>query len=267
VPDGRRLILGIEVDGEGSHPAAWRRAAHPPADLLDPRRLVRVAERAERAGFAYVTLDDDIVPPGPDPGVVGRIGSIERAAYAGPPDGRAHRVGRRRHRFGGRGPRLGPAGRHRPGGAAPRGGRRGRGGPGAVGLLGALPSEEPNPPDDSGAFGSARFNDAQDIVARWRAAAGENGWSLRETVIRMGRRAGGHVGTPAGLADKFARFVREGAVDGFNVSPYIVPHGLDDIVELLVPALQERGAYPAQYAGTTLREHLGLRPGSSGREA
>jgi FMN-dependent oxidoreductase (nitrilotriacetate monooxygenase family) len=125
---------------------------------------------------------------------------------------------------------------------------------------GPLPAEEPNEPDQSGAFGSARFNDAREIVARWREASQANGWSLRETVIRLGRRAGGHVGTPAGLADKFAHFVRHGAVDGFNVSPYIVPHGLDDIVGLLVPALQERGIYPAEYRGTTLREHLGLRP-------
>jgi FMN-dependent oxidoreductase (nitrilotriacetate monooxygenase family) len=125
---------------------------------------------------------------------------------------------------------------------------------------GPLPDEEPNEPDQSGAFGSARFNDAQDIVARWRQAAQANGWSLRETVIRLGRRAGGHVGTPSGLADKFAHFVRHGAVDGFNVSPYLVPHGLDDIVGLLVPALQERGVYATEYQGTTLREHLGLRP-------
>jgi alkanesulfonate monooxygenase SsuD/methylene tetrahydromethanopterin reductase-like flavin-dependent oxidoreductase (luciferase family) len=54
--------------------------------------------------------------------------------------------------------------------------------------------------------------------------------------------------------------VRHGAVDGFNISPYLVPHGLDDIVELLVPALQERGIYHIAYTGTTLREHLGLRP-------
>jgi alkanesulfonate monooxygenase SsuD/methylene tetrahydromethanopterin reductase-like flavin-dependent oxidoreductase (luciferase family) len=75
------LVLGIELDGEGSHPAAWRRAGHPPVALFDPRRLARLAETAERAGFAFVTLDDDIIPPGPDPDVVGRIGSVERAAY------------------------------------------------------------------------------------------------------------------------------------------------------------------------------------------
>jgi Luciferase-like monooxygenase len=75
------LVLGIEIDGDGSHPAAWRRAAHPPAGLFDPRRLVRLAEIAERAGFAFVTLDDDLVPPGTHPDVTGRIGSVERAAY------------------------------------------------------------------------------------------------------------------------------------------------------------------------------------------
>jgi alkanesulfonate monooxygenase SsuD/methylene tetrahydromethanopterin reductase-like flavin-dependent oxidoreductase (luciferase family) len=132
---------------------------------------------------------------------------------------------------------------------------------------GPLPSEEPNEPDQSGAFGAARFNDARETVTRWRQAAEANGWSLRETVIRLGRRAGGHVGTPSGLADKFAHFVRHGALDGFNVSLYIVPHGLDDIVDMLVPALQERGVYPAEYQGPTLREHLGLRSAHSARAA
>ena len=125
---------------------------------------------------------------------------------------------------------------------------------------GPLPGEEPASADDSGAFGAGRVKDAQATVDQWRQASQANGWSLRETVIRLGRRAGGHVGTPGGLADKFAHFVRHGALDGFNVSPYIVPHGLDDIVDLLVPQLQERGIYPVAYQGTTLREHLGLRP-------
>ena len=125
---------------------------------------------------------------------------------------------------------------------------------------GPLPAEDPAPPDNSGAFGAARVADAQATVTRWREQSEANGWSLRETVIRLGQRGGGHVGTPAGLAEKFIRFARHGAIDGFNVSPYIVPHGLDDIVELLVPELQERGAYRTEYTGTTLREHLGLRP-------
>jgi len=38
-----------------------------------------------------------------------------------------------------------------------------------------------------------------------------------------------------------------------------VPGGLDEIVDWLVPALQERGVYRTEYASTTLRGHLGLR--------
>jgi alkanesulfonate monooxygenase SsuD/methylene tetrahydromethanopterin reductase-like flavin-dependent oxidoreductase (luciferase family) len=124
---------------------------------------------------------------------------------------------------------------------------------------GPLPAEDPAPPDDSGAFGAARVRDAQAAVTSWRQASEAHGWSLRETVIQLGRRSGAHVGTPAALADKFASWARHGAVDGFNVSPYLIPHGLDDIVELLVPALQERGVYRTSYTGRTLREHLGLR--------
>ncbi|MEU3481888.1 NtaA/DmoA family FMN-dependent monooxygenase [Streptomyces sp. NPDC033753] len=124
---------------------------------------------------------------------------------------------------------------------------------------GPLPAEDPVIVEYTGTFGSSRFRDTQATVAEWRAKAEANGWSLREAVIELGPQRG-HVGTPAGLAEKFARFVRHGAVDGFNVSPYLVPEGLDDIVDLLVPALQERGVYRTAYTGTTLREHLGLAP-------
>ncbi|MFI5915131.1 LLM class flavin-dependent oxidoreductase [Dactylosporangium sp. NPDC051541] len=125
---------------------------------------------------------------------------------------------------------------------------------------GPLPKEDPLPPDDSGAFGSSRVTAAETTIRQWREAADANNWSIRETVIHLGGRSRGHVGTPQALADKFAHFVRHGALDGFNISPYLIPHGLDDIVERLVPALQERGVYRTAYTGTTLREHLGLRP-------
>ena len=99
--------------------------------------------------------------------------------------------------------------------------------------------------------------DPRAVVAEWRAKAEAHGWSLRETVIALGPQRG-HVGTPSGLADKFTSFVRHGAIDGFNVTPYLIPDGLDDIVDLLVPELQERGVYRTEYTGTTLRDHLAL---------
>ncbi|TXS34136.1 LLM class flavin-dependent oxidoreductase [Streptomyces sp. ms191] len=124
---------------------------------------------------------------------------------------------------------------------------------------GPLPAEDPVVEEDAGTFGAGRVRDPRPVVAEWRAKAEANGWSLRETVIELGPQRG-HVGTPAGLAEKFVHFARHGAIDGFNISPYLVPDGLDDIVNLLVPELQERGAYRTAYTGTTLREHLGLRP-------
>ena len=124
---------------------------------------------------------------------------------------------------------------------------------------GPLPAEGPAAPDDSGAFGAARYADAQDRVPIWQEKSAANGWSLRDAVIALGPRSAGHVGSADELADRFVHFARHGAVDGFNISPYLIPGGLDEIVELLVPALQERGAYRTAYTGTTLREHLGLR--------
>jgi alkanesulfonate monooxygenase SsuD/methylene tetrahydromethanopterin reductase-like flavin-dependent oxidoreductase (luciferase family) len=78
---GPALRLALEIDGDGAHPAAWRRAAHSPDQLLSPRRVARVAAAAENAGFTLLTLDDGALPPGAGPDTVGRIGAVERAAF------------------------------------------------------------------------------------------------------------------------------------------------------------------------------------------
>ncbi|MFJ4989636.1 LLM class flavin-dependent oxidoreductase [Streptomyces sp. NPDC088732] len=78
---GPVLHLAVEIDGDGAHPAAWRRAAHSPGRLLTPRRVAGVAAAAENAGFSLVTLDDGVLPPGAPPDPVGRIGAVERAAF------------------------------------------------------------------------------------------------------------------------------------------------------------------------------------------
>ncbi len=48
------------------------------------------------------------------------------------------------------------------------------------------------------------------------------------------------------------------AVDGFLVQPPVLPVGLDDFVEQVIPELQSRGLFRTEYEGTTLRENLGL---------
>ncbi|MEU7056033.1 hypothetical protein [Streptomyces sp. NPDC046197] len=134
---------------------------------------------------------------------------------------------------------------------------------------GPLPKEDPVVTENDGSFGARRIADPRAVVAEWRAKAKAHGWTLRETVIALGPQRG-HVGTPSGPADKFAHFVRHGALDGFNVTPYLIPDGPDgpdDIVDLLVPAPQERGVYRTEYTGTTLRENLGLREPLTHRSA
>jgi FMN-dependent oxidoreductase (nitrilotriacetate monooxygenase family) len=124
---------------------------------------------------------------------------------------------------------------------------------------GPLPAHDPVVAELGGERGSATTGArTHEIARRWREVAEAENLSIRELVIRdAGDR--GFSGTPGDVADDLVRWVRTGAADGFNLSPWIVPSGLDDVVEKVVPALQERGAYPTRYAGTTLREHLGLR--------
>jgi hypothetical protein len=54
------------------------------------------------------------------------------------------------------------------------------------------------------------------------------------------------------------RFVKEEASDGFILVPHITPGGLDDFADTVIPILQERGTFRADYEGDTLRDHLGL---------
>jgi alkanesulfonate monooxygenase SsuD/methylene tetrahydromethanopterin reductase-like flavin-dependent oxidoreductase (luciferase family) len=67
-------------------------------------------------------------------------------------------------------------------------------------------------------------------------------------------------GTPGELADLLLDW-REGGLSGFRLRPAALPHDLDQITGGLVPELQRRGAfraeYPADGAGT-LRGLLGL---------
>lgn len=78
------LILGIELDGDGAHPAAWRASAHAPAELLGGRVHAERAQAAERAGFAFATFADSAVPPGDPRGIRARLDAVQRAAFVAP---------------------------------------------------------------------------------------------------------------------------------------------------------------------------------------
>jgi FMN-dependent oxidoreductase (nitrilotriacetate monooxygenase family) len=65
-------------------------------------------------------------------------------------------------------------------------------------------------------------------------------------------------GTPEQIADEMEQWFNAGTGDGFNLLPPWFPGGFDTFVDHVVPVLQKRGLFRTEYAGHTLREHLGL---------
>ena len=65
-------------------------------------------------------------------------------------------------------------------------------------------------------------------------------------------------GTPEQIADLIEDWFSDGAADGFNVMPPVLPSMLDVFVAEVIPLLQKRGLFRTAYEGRTLREHFGL---------
>ncbi|HMC38172.1 MAG TPA: LLM class flavin-dependent oxidoreductase [Acidimicrobiales bacterium] len=66
------------------------------------------------------------------------------------------------------------------------------------------------------------------------------------------------VGTATQIADQMEEWFHGGACDGFVIAATHVPGAYEDMVRLVVPELQRRGLFRDRYAGSTLRDHLGL---------
>ena len=66
------------------------------------------------------------------------------------------------------------------------------------------------------------------------------------------------VGGPKEVADALEQWFAAPACDGFVLSATHVPGAYEDFVRFVVPELQRRGLFRKEFAGTTLRENLGL---------
>lgn len=120
------------------------------------------------------------------------------------------------------------------------------------------PLPEVDPADDPTITqGRVRHADPKAMAADWRARAEAERLSIRELVIAVTSRQQ-FVGTPEQIADEIDLHVQSDACDGFIMVPHLTPRGLDEFVDRVVPLLQDRGAFRADYTGDTLREHLGL---------
>ncbi|HLG82354.1 MAG TPA: LLM class flavin-dependent oxidoreductase [Bradyrhizobium sp.] len=83
-------------------------------------------------------------------------------------------------------------------------------------------------------------------------------WTLRKLLGEMGlgSRTKPFVGSAEEVADELQSWVEDTGIDGFNLSRVVTPEGLEDFVDLVVPILQERGAYKTSYREGTLRQKL-----------
>jgi FMN-dependent oxidoreductase (nitrilotriacetate monooxygenase family) len=127
---------------------------------------------------------------------------------------------------------------------------------------GPLPDVDPVVGENTIARGRASVRMHRDPVAtatEWRARAEAGHLSIRELIVEVtGRQS--FIGSPATVAAALDDFVQARGSDGFILVPHLTPGGLDEFADTVVPLLQERGVFRTEYAGTTLREHLGLAP-------
>jgi len=90
-----------------------------------------------------------------------------------------------------------------------------------------------------------------------KRVAREQRLTLRETALRFARPFTGFAGSALSVANEIERWFRDGAVDGFNVHVG-APSAFARFTDEVVPILRERGLFREEYAGVTLRDHLGL---------
>ncbi|QNP74137.1 NtaA/DmoA family FMN-dependent monooxygenase [Streptomyces roseirectus] len=134
---------------------------------------------------------------------------------------------------------------------------------------GPLPEIDPDVDAEHISRGRAQVRMYRDPLAtarEWRELAEANKWSIRDLVIETGNRQN-FVGTPETVARTIDEYVQADAADGFILVPHITPGGLDEFADKVVPLLQERGVFRADYEGTTLRDHLGLTHPDEARES
>jgi len=127
-----------------------------------------------------------------------------------------------------------------------------------------LPLDKPLAPED---FPDPRDNDA--ARSRTEVIVGfvrQEKPTLRQLLAKLAG-ARGHFtfeGTPEQVADLMEDWVHDGAADGFNLMPPVLPEMLEVFIAEVIPLLRRRGLFRTAYEGRTLRSHLGLsRPPAS----
>ncbi|HCL26740.1 MAG TPA: LLM class flavin-dependent oxidoreductase [Dehalococcoidia bacterium] len=113
--------------------------------------------------------------------------------------------------------------------------------------------DEPFP--DLGDFGRNGWESTTDRI---KQVAKEEGLTLREMALRSTTPRNEFIGTPEQVADSMQAWFESGVADGFMLNPSVLPQGLNDFLEHVLPLLKERGLFREEYEADTLRGNLGL---------
>ncbi|MGW3359192.1 LLM class flavin-dependent oxidoreductase [Streptomyces bungoensis] len=123
---------------------------------------------------------------------------------------------------------------------------------GTLELDGPLPADLP--PESAVEGAKSRYTLVVELARRERL-------TVRELIGRLGG-GRGHLtfaGTPEQVAGQIETWFTEGAADGFNIMPAVLPSGLEAFVDHVVPILRRRGLFREEYGPRrTLRERYGL---------
>jgi FMN-dependent oxidoreductase (nitrilotriacetate monooxygenase family) len=120
--------------------------------------------------------------------------------------------------------------------------------------LSPFPIDGPMPDLSAEIVGIASFRQSIAEMAK------RDNLTIRQTYQRVLPSMGHPVfkGNAKQVADEIEDWYTSKACDGFNVLTPLLPRGLNDLVDLVVPELQRRGLFRKEYTGKTLRENMGL---------
>ena len=108
---------------------------------------------------------------------------------------------------------------------------------------------------DLGDFGRNGWESTTDRI---KELARAEGLTLRQMALRSTTTKHAFIGTPETIADTMQAWFEAGAADGFMLTGAVLPDGLIDFIEHVLPILQKRGLFRTEYEADTLHGNLGL---------
>lgn len=108
---------------------------------------------------------------------------------------------------------------------------------------------------DVGNLGENSFRSTTQEI---KQLAKQHNYSLRDLALRIATPFPHFHGTAEQVADQLELWVNESAADGFIIQG-VTPNTIHQVIEKVVPILQQRGVYRLEYEGSTLRSSFNLK--------